>query len=83
MNIIIGLLLTLAVSSAASWPWAAISRADPALRAVIIGGAGFGGFLMANPMKVVKDTGKALIEAFKQAVPKERIISTRSACSTA
>ncbi|SSC74049.1 unnamed protein product [Ciceribacter sp. T2.26MG-112.2] len=39
---------------------------------VIIGGAGLGGFIMANPMKVVKDSGKALMEAFKHAVPKER-----------
>lgn len=39
---------------------------------VIIGGAGIGGFIMANPMKVVKDSGKALGEAFKNAVPKER-----------
>ncbi|MBA4785860.1 MAG: flagellar motor stator protein MotA, partial [Rhizobiales bacterium] len=39
---------------------------------VIIGGAGIGGFIMANPMKVVKDSGKALGEAFKGSVPKER-----------
>ncbi|NKN34839.1 flagellar motor stator protein MotA [Agrobacterium sp. a22-2] len=39
---------------------------------MIIGGAGIGGFIMANPMKVVKDSGKALAEAFKNAVPKER-----------
>jgi chemotaxis protein MotA len=39
---------------------------------VIIGGAGLGGFIMANPMKTVKDAGKALGEAFKHAVPKER-----------
>jgi chemotaxis protein MotA len=39
---------------------------------VIIGGAGLGGFIMANPMKVIKDTGKAMGEAFKQTVPKER-----------
>jgi chemotaxis protein MotA len=39
---------------------------------VIIGGAGVGGFIMANPMKTVKDAGKALGEAFKYAVPKER-----------
>jgi len=39
---------------------------------VIICGAAFGTFLVANPMKVVKDTGKALVEAFKQAVPKEK-----------
>lgn len=39
---------------------------------LIIGGAGLGGFIMANPMKVVKDSGKALGEAFKNTVPKER-----------
>lgn len=38
---------------------------------VIICGAALGTFLVANPMKVVKDTGKATLEAFKQAVPKE------------
>ncbi len=38
---------------------------------VIIGGAALGCFLVANPMKVVKDTGKATLEAFKNAVPKE------------
>jgi chemotaxis protein MotA len=39
---------------------------------VIIGGAGVGGFIMANSMKVIKDTGKALGEAFKHSVPTER-----------
>lgn len=39
---------------------------------MIIGGAGVGSFVMANPMKVVKDSGKAMGEAFKYAVPKER-----------
>ena len=39
---------------------------------VIIGGAGIGTYIMANPIKVIKDTGKALGEAFKKAVPKER-----------
>ena len=39
---------------------------------VIIGGAAFGTFLIANPMSTVKDTGKAMMEAFKQAVPKEQ-----------
>jgi chemotaxis protein MotA len=38
---------------------------------VIICGAALGTFLVANPMKVVKDSGKAMLEAFKQAVPKE------------
>ena len=39
---------------------------------VIILGASLGAFLMANNMKVVKDTGKALKEAFTNAVPKQR-----------
>jgi len=39
---------------------------------VIICGAALGTFLVANPMKTVKDTGKAMMEAFKQAVPKEK-----------
>ncbi|QRM54223.1 flagellar motor stator protein MotA [Sinorhizobium sp. BG8] len=39
---------------------------------MIIGGAGVGGFIVANKMKVVKDSGKALMEAFKYKVPKER-----------
>jgi len=39
---------------------------------IVIGGAALGGFIMANPMKTIKDTGKALGEAFKHSVPKER-----------
>ncbi len=39
---------------------------------VIICGAALGSFLVANPMKVVKDTGKACMEALKQSVPKEQ-----------
>lgn len=39
---------------------------------VVIGGAGVGSFIMANPMKVLKDSGKALGEIFKNAVPKEK-----------
>ncbi len=39
---------------------------------LIIGGAGLGGFIMANPMKIVKDSGKALSEAFRNKVPSER-----------
>ncbi|MDH3741597.1 MAG: flagellar motor stator protein MotA [Hyphomicrobiales bacterium] len=37
---------------------------------VIIGGSSIGIFLIANPMKVVKDAGKACLEAFKESVPK-------------
>lgn len=39
---------------------------------VIIGGAGVGAFLIANPVSVVKDAGRAIREAFRQDVPKER-----------
>ncbi len=37
---------------------------------VIIGGSSVGIFFVANPMKVVKDAGKASFEAFKEATPK-------------
>jgi chemotaxis protein MotA len=39
---------------------------------VIIGGAALGTFFVANPMSTVKDAGKAIGEAFTQAVPKEQ-----------
>lgn len=39
---------------------------------VIILGSGMGAFIVANPMKVIKDTGKATMEAIKGAVPKNR-----------
>jgi chemotaxis protein MotA len=39
---------------------------------VIICGAAIGIFIVANPMKTVKDTAKALGEAFKNSVPKEQ-----------
>ncbi|MDZ5698435.1 flagellar motor stator protein MotA [Chelativorans sp. M5D2P16] len=39
---------------------------------VIIGGAALGTFLVANPLATVKDTGKACLEAFKHAVPKQK-----------
>lgn len=39
---------------------------------VIIGGMAIGTFIMANPMATIKDTGKALSEAFADRVPKEQ-----------
>ncbi|MGI6851740.1 flagellar motor stator protein MotA [Mesorhizobium sp. 1B3] len=39
---------------------------------VIICGAALGTFVVANPMKTVKDTGKAILEAFRFSVPKEQ-----------
>ena len=39
---------------------------------VIICGAALGTFVVANPMKTIKDSGKGLIEAFTDAAPKSR-----------
>ncbi|WAJ30298.1 flagellar motor stator protein MotA [Antarcticirhabdus aurantiaca] len=39
---------------------------------VIILGSSIGTFLVANPTKVVKDTGKAVMEAFKNKVPTQK-----------
>jgi chemotaxis protein MotA len=39
---------------------------------VIICGAALGTFVVANPMKTVKDTGTAILEAFRFSVPKEQ-----------
>jgi chemotaxis protein MotA len=39
---------------------------------IIILGSGMGAFIVANPMKVIKDSGKATLEALKNAVPKNR-----------
>jgi chemotaxis protein MotA len=39
---------------------------------VIICGAALGTFVVANPMKTIKDTGKGMMEAFKDASPKSR-----------
>lgn len=39
---------------------------------VIICGASLGTFVVANPMKTIKDTGKGMTEAFKDASPKKR-----------
>ena len=39
---------------------------------VIICGAALGTFVVANPMKTIKDTGKGIVEAFTNAAPKPR-----------
>ncbi|GIL00259.1 MAG: flagellar motor protein MotA [Alphaproteobacteria bacterium] len=39
---------------------------------VIIGGSALGTFIVANPMPTIKDSGKAIIEAFKGAGPKQQ-----------
>lgn len=39
---------------------------------VIIGGSAMGTFIIANPMPVIKDSGKAFMEAMKNKAPKEQ-----------
>ena len=39
---------------------------------VIIGGAGIGALIVANPAKVLKDVGRSLLEALKGDVPKQK-----------
>ncbi len=73
MTIIIGLVITLACMLGGFmamgghvdviWqPW----------EYVIIGGSALGTFVVANPMKTIKDSGKACAEAFKNAAPSQR-----------
>ena len=73
MNIILGLVLTF--GSILGGFMAMGGHLDVLMQPwelVIIGGAALGTFLVANPMSTVKDTGRAFMEAFKQAVPKEQ-----------
>ncbi|MBD9385923.1 flagellar motor stator protein MotA [Rhizobium sp. CG4] len=73
MNIIIGLIITFGCVIGGYMAMGGhLDVLVQPFELVIIGGAGLGGFIMANPMKVVKDSGKALGEAFKHSVPKER-----------
>ncbi|MBN9052915.1 MAG: flagellar motor stator protein MotA [Rhizobiales bacterium] len=73
MNIIIGLIVT--IGCVLGGFMAMGGHVDVLMQPfelMIIGGAGVGGFIVANTMKVIKETGKALGEAFKHKVPKER-----------
>ena len=73
MNLIIGFIITLGCVLGGFMAMGGhLDALIQPFELVIIGGAGIGGFIMANPMKVIKDTGKAMGEAFKQTVPKER-----------
>ena len=40
---------------------------------VIIIGSAIGTFFVANPMKVVKDAGKGVMEAIKESMPKKTV----------
>lgn len=73
MNIVIGLVITLGCILGGFMAMGGhIEVLNQPFELVIIGGAAVGGFIMSNPIKTIKDTGKALGEAFKYAVPKER-----------
>ncbi|MCV9962817.1 flagellar motor stator protein MotA [Pararhizobium sp. BT-229] len=73
MNIIIGLLLTMGCILGGFIAMGGhMEVLNQPFELMIIGGAGLGGYIMANSMKVLKDTAKALGEAFLHKVPKER-----------
>ena len=73
MNIIIGLIVTIGCVLGGFMAMGGhVSLLVQPFELMIIGGAGVGGYIVANTMKVIKDTGKALGEAFKHKVPKER-----------
>ena len=73
MNIIIGLIVTFGCVLGGYMAMGGhLEVLNQPFELLIIGGAGIGGFIVANTMKVVKETGKALGEAFKHKVPKER-----------
>ncbi|MCJ8054025.1 flagellar motor stator protein MotA [Shinella curvata] len=73
MNIIIGLIVTIGCVLGGFMAMGGhLEVLNQPFELMIIGGAGVGGFIVANTMKVIKETGKALMEAFKHKVPKER-----------
>ncbi|WLR93117.1 flagellar motor stator protein MotA [Shinella zoogloeoides] len=73
MNIIIGLIVTVGCVLGGFMAMGGhVEVLNQPFELLIIGGAGVGGFIVANTMKVIKETGKALGEAFKHKVPKER-----------
>ncbi|MBE7186617.1 MAG: flagellar motor stator protein MotA, partial [Methylobacterium mesophilicum] len=73
MSILIGLLVTFGcVLGGFMAVGGKISVLVQPFEAMEILGAALGCFIMANSLKVVKDTGKAMGQAFKNAVPKEK-----------
>ena len=73
MTILIGLAFTLACIGGSFWAMGGnLMVLMQPFEYVIILGSGIGAFIVANPMKVIKDTGRATIEAIKGAVPKNR-----------
>lgn len=73
MTIVIGLIVTLAcvLGGYMAMGGKLYVLAQP-WEFVIIGGAGLGAFIVANPMATIKDTGKAVMEAFMGKGPKHQ-----------
>ncbi len=70
MNIIIGMIVTFGcVLGGYMAMGGKLGVLNQPFEFVIIGGAAIGIFFIANPMAVVKDSGKALMEGLKNAVP--------------
>jgi len=73
MNIIVGFVITIGCVLGGFMAMGGhIEVLNQPFELLIIGGAAIGGFIMTNPVKTIKDTIKALGEAFKNKVPKER-----------
>jgi chemotaxis protein MotA len=73
VTILIGLVFTLVciMGSFAAMGGHLFVLAQP-FEYIIILGSGMGAFIVANSTKVIKDTGKATLEAFKNSVPSNR-----------
>ena len=70
MNIIIGMVVTFGcVLGGYMAMGGKLGVLNQPFEFVIIGGAAIGIFLIANPMSVVKDSGKAFVEGLKNSVP--------------
>ena len=73
MTIIIGLIFTLlCIGGSFVAMGGHLSVLMQPFEYVIILGSGIGAFIVANPTKVIKDTGKATLEALKNSVPSSR-----------
>jgi len=73
MNIIVGLIVTFGcVIGGYLGAGGHLSILWQPFEIIIICGAALGGFIISNPLKVIKDTGKALGEAVGGKVPKAR-----------
>ncbi|MBJ7535940.1 flagellar motor stator protein MotA [Rhodomicrobium vannielii ATCC 17100] len=72
MNIALGLFVTLGCMLAGYvWMGGHVAVIWQPAEYLIICGAAIGTFIVANPMKVIKDTGKGIVDALKNSEPKE------------